>query len=903
MRLPYRLAAVVCDIVLLLATRVAAVDSPSTEALWVQPSTQWYGIDGTWSNFAFAAGSPGQIVYLTVATILSEIWLIDTGGCPPVQLCTNARGGVFDIGASQSWRDMGTWQLGMDHLGMGGNGRYGLESIGFVNTIAQEITTVDDAFVSVLNDTNYYQGFIGVGVLQGNYGNNITNPFISQLSESYGYIPSHSYGYTAGAYYRDTEGTKGTYASLTLGGYDKLRFVPHDTQFSLDAQTRFPKVRLRGVNAHVKSLDKAPGNWTSTTQTLVEMDDGIVALIDSSTPYLWLPTEVCDRFATALNLTWREDLGLYVFSEGSHYMDYQKDESLSFTFSVSSYDNTDDFGLPLDLPGVVNITLPSAAFAQLLRYPFKNVIQWGDSSIPYFPLKRSSPEVNGNQYIIGRTFMQEAYIITNYDRGQFSLHQALFPENSASNYTLQAIERPPDSPYPAFVPNGSSSDGGLTPGKTAGIVLSAFACGSVIGVIIWFCCRRRLRSKKNKHEETGEAKEESRSDEDDLPQSPVKRMFTIMVGKKRSRKTLKPEEQQKQDQGAMPTEPVEVGADEQHQVFELPVPPEPVELDSHDIGDDDTDLGHSDSNGLSEYEITRRKLERQLQGPVPTYSPTATPMPVTTDRVKSMQDVSPVAHYRPSDEPSPASSPTYANTNSLPDSLPSPLSPHPDWATRHFDLPSPMTVAPTSFHPHRATSNSDLNSSYSPVSPHSSSQFPQTYAPSSISRSDSNNVSPTSPVGSVGSFRSLRTAPSYQRTPIDPTRVVCLGPLPENVELPLQRAPIPRIFAPGGRMVNPNLPVVQRQDESPVTGSLRHSNSNGRGSNETLGSNFTVEEENRLQTEVASPGIRPSQGTGDSQDFPRSPHSMERIEAGSELVHVPQVAEKRYSWEENDDKR
>jgi hypothetical protein len=28
---------------------------------------------------------------------------------------------------------------------------------------------------------------------------------------------------------------------------------------------------------------------------------------------------------------------------------------------------------------------------------------------------------------------------------------------------------------------------------------------------------------------------------------------------------------------------------------------------------------------------------------------------------------------------------------------------------------------------------------------------------------------------------------------------------------------------------------------------------------------------------------------------------MERIEAGSELIHVPQVAEKRYSWEDQDD--
>ena len=104
-------------------------------------------------------------------------------------------------------------------------------------------------------------------------------------------------------------------------------------------------------------------------------------------------------------------------------------------------------------------------------------------------------------------------------------------------------------------------------------------------------------------------------------------------------------------------------------------------------------------------------------------------------------------------------------------------------------------------------------------------------------------------------------------------------------------------------MVNPNLPVVQPRDASPATGSLKNSNSTGRGSNESLGSNFTVEEENRFQIGmVPSPSTRAREGTGDDQDFPRSPRSMERIEAGSELVHVPQVADKRYSWEENDDR-
>jgi hypothetical protein len=107
MRLPSIVAAVVCGILLLSAPRlVEASNATSTtgpNALWVQPSNTWYvacprarlalsclltpfyryGIDGTWSNFMFAVGSPAQMVYLTVATALSEIWVVESSGCSP----------------------------------------------------------------------------------------------------------------------------------------------------------------------------------------------------------------------------------------------------------------------------------------------------------------------------------------------------------------------------------------------------------------------------------------------------------------------------------------------------------------------------------------------------------------------------------------------------------------------------------------------------------------------------------------------------------------------------------------------------------------------------------------------------------------------------------------------------
>ncbi|KAJ4406468.1 hypothetical protein N0V85_004519 [Neurospora sp. IMI 360204] len=879
MRLPY-LSFAVCPAGFLLLSsvpslvRAGTTATTSPEPVWVQPSGEWYGIDGTWSNFMFAVGSPAQIVYLTPATALSETWVIGAGGCasgPGNQPCVDARGGVFDHHISETWQTLGAgaYELGMNHIGVQRNGDYGLDTVAFVDTMASSATSIDGVLIAAVNATEYYQGYIGLGVTQGSIGSNVTNPLITQLAEVDGMIPSHSYGYTAGAYYRDT--TRNSIA---------------------DPNDRAPTVRLRGLTAQVPSLDKAPGNWTSTSQTFVAMNDSITAMIDSSTPFLWLPTEICERIASALDLVWREDLGVYVFADGgSQYLKYKhmkSTEELSFTFTVSSYDNSDNFGYPLNMPGVVNITIPPAAFAQVLRYPWKNVIKFNESSIPYFPLTRSTNETNNNQYIIGRVFMQEAYIITKYDKATFSIHQALFPDNSATNHSLQAIERPPNSPYPEGPPVKSTKKP-LGVGQTVAIVVSAFAAGSVIGLISFLCCRRKSKAKKNQaRKQLDNGTEEVAPVHDEPAQSPVGRMLSMFVGRRRLRK-----QSTSQETEVTMSEPVEVGADAHHQVFELPVPPEPIELDNNDIGNDDANLGLDGSRDMSEYEAARRKLERQLQGPVPTYTPTTEHNERAAEypNEKSAQDVAPVYDY-PSEEPSPGSSPTYANTDSLPNSLPSPLSPNADWAA---------------------------------VSPSSD--------------SNGGSGSPTSPTGGPVP---LPGSAAIQRTPIDPnhTQIVCLGPMPANVRLPESHHPhphhrptVPRIVTPDGR-----LHLAEQYDQlagnvdADVDGPLRRSDSVTRGSNETLGSNFTMEEESRLrqvqlaaqrsaaaQQQTSSP-ISPTSCQQHQQqqqqqqpqrrgreandttsptddDFPRSPRSMERIEAGSELVHVPQVAAQRYSWE------
>ena len=129
---------------------------------------------------------------------------------------------------------------------------------------------------------------------------------------------------------------------------------------------------------------------------------------------------------------------------------------------------------------------------------------------------------------------------------------------------------------------------------------------------------------------------------------------------------------------------------------------------------------------------------------------------------------------------------------------------------------------------------------------------------------------------------------AVQRTPIDPSKVVFLGALPKNTRF--SRHATPQIVSDED---------YQATDES----------SHLHGSVDTLGSNFTVDEERRSAEESSR---RLDLGTNGSsvnaviEDSPQNPstdqpdisRSRERINPGEDLVHVPQLAERRYSWEQ-----
>ena len=173
-----------------------AATKPSPVSIPVR--TNWFGYDGNWSPVSVRVGTPPQWVDLFVSTASQETWVVGNGGCDGTTECLSKRGGVFQANESSTWVNQGPFVLGLDsQLGFGGNGVYGFDNISLSDSVS-----VPSQVVGVINTTEYWLGFLGLGVEPTNFTSEDKPTFLDNMVESMSLIPSHSYGYTAGAYYR-----------------------------------------------------------------------------------------------------------------------------------------------------------------------------------------------------------------------------------------------------------------------------------------------------------------------------------------------------------------------------------------------------------------------------------------------------------------------------------------------------------------------------------------------------------------------------------------------------------------------------------------------------------------------------------------------------------------------------
>lgn len=268
-------------------------------------------------------------------------------------------------------------------------------------------------------------------------------------------IPSTSWGYTAGNQYRLNR----VLGSLTLGGYDRSKFVANDVSFS------FGQEDVRDLTVQINSITSGDTKLLPTS---------IPAFLDSSLPYIWLPIEACTLFEKAFNLTWDSTTKLYPISDSQHTTLLAQSPNITFTLG-----NLTD-GVSVD------ITLPYSAFDLSIQPPLVT------NTTRYFPLKRA---VNYTQYVLGRTFFQEAYVFADYDRLKFSVSQCKWVANSQQD--IVSVLAPSLSGTSSG--NGTSAGSGSSDSSKSTTPIGAIVGGIVGGLAViaaiaaFFFIRRKRR--------------------------------------------------------------------------------------------------------------------------------------------------------------------------------------------------------------------------------------------------------------------------------------------------------------------------------------------------------------------------------------------------------------------------
>ena len=250
--------------------------------------------------------------------------------------------------------------------------------------------------------------------------------------------------------------------SLTLGGYDTSKFIPNNLTIAFSQQNN------RDLVVQVQNIVTGP---TSTSL----LPTPIPAMIDSTVPYIYLPKSACSLFESAFGLEYDETSELYLLN--STQQEALQTQNASITFQIGN----------LTSSTTVDITFPYSAFELTAAYPLV------ENTTKYFPLKRAD---NETQYTLGRTFFQEAYVIADYERRNFSIsackYDALAPQS------IVAILPPSNS-------TNSSSTTASSPGAASSPTLPTAAIGGIAAggavvaislvALLTFCLRRKKRVK------------------------------------------------------------------------------------------------------------------------------------------------------------------------------------------------------------------------------------------------------------------------------------------------------------------------------------------------------------------------------------------------------------------------
>lgn len=331
---------------------------------------------------------PGQKIQVLPSTMMSQTLVVMPSGCSTASgdpsNCTQARGGAYDSTKSSHWTSKNIFPLNLEvNLGLihnSDNGAYGYDELSIATENGGNVT-LNQQLLSGVATKDFFLGSLGLSSTPITFDDppDVRQSLLTSLKNA-SLIPSLSYGYTAGASYRNQTG------SLTLGGYDTSRFVPNDVSIELaDNPMRQQVVALKSITYSDSDTDDGP-----------LLTDGILTLIDTTVPHIWLPLSACRAFEAAFGISYEPISNLYLVNNKTH--DDLVKQNASITFEIGS---------SIGASSSVNITFPYASFDLEVGYP---LVTKDKAPSKYFPLRRAA---DSTQYTLGRTFVQESYVLTS----------------------------------------------------------------------------------------------------------------------------------------------------------------------------------------------------------------------------------------------------------------------------------------------------------------------------------------------------------------------------------------------------------------------------------------------------------------------------------------------------------
>ena len=266
-------------------------------------------------------------------------------------------------------------------------------------------------------------------------------------------------------------------SSLTLGGYDSSRYIPNNLTIPLGSDND------RNLLVVIQNITAVGNNLSMTELIPASFSSSIYASIDSTVAEFWLPQEICTVFENTFNLTYDSHTSLYLVSNKLHTQLLLTNPNITFTLGSQPIGGQ-----------TVEISLPYSAFDLTASPPYSGL----KNQSLYFPLRRAA---NSTQYTLGKAFLQEAYLIVDWERQNFSVSQCLWEAQRSAKLV-------PITPFNGSTgtSNGTQSSSSIPESLNIPVVVgiavgAAIALSLFLFAVYFLCWRRRRKAQKHDHED------------------------------------------------------------------------------------------------------------------------------------------------------------------------------------------------------------------------------------------------------------------------------------------------------------------------------------------------------------------------------------------------------------------